>query len=67
MKRPDYYRPGTSVRVVLRDDPFTGRFGTVASTRNDAGDMVHRVEFGGGEWATYLAPELRSRDGRGDA
>jgi hypothetical protein len=41
----DYYPPNTHVLVVMSGDPFTGQVGKVVSTRNDGGDMVHKVEF----------------------
>jgi hypothetical protein len=54
-----YYPPLTVVRVVVPGDLYTGQTGTVTATRNDAGDMVHRVVFAGGS-ADFLGNELRA-------
>lgn len=54
----DYYPPRTRVRVIVAGDPFTGRLGVVDETRNDAGDMVHRVAFRDGGRADYYADEI---------
>ncbi|AFC45932.1 hypothetical protein [Mycobacterium intracellulare] len=61
----DYYPPNTHVFVVMPGDPHTGEVGTVTETRNDAGDMVHKVQFCEGRddyphhVGYYLADELR--------
>lgn len=66
----DYYPPNSHVRVVAPDDPydpFKDWSGTVDWTRNDGGEMVHRVRFGDGNSSWYYADELidtRSRDTR---
>jgi methionyl-tRNA formyltransferase len=56
----DYYHPRSTVVVVVRGDRYTGQTGTVVSTLNDAGDMVHRVRFNGATNGTadYYAHEL---------
>jgi hypothetical protein len=57
--KADYYPPNSRVCIVVPADPFTGWVGTVDRTYNDAGDMVHRVQFGDGNCAYYMAEELR--------
>lgn len=60
-----YYPPHTRVRVVMTGDPHTGEVGTVTETRNNAGDMVHKVQFCEGRddyphhVGYYIAEELR--------
>ncbi|MCV7259196.1 hypothetical protein [Mycobacterium shimoidei] len=58
-----YYAPPTRVFVLLPGDPHTGQRGVVVSTRNDAGDMWHRVQFADGATADYLAEELAAAEG----
>ncbi|KMO73886.1 hypothetical protein [Mycolicibacterium chubuense] len=58
----DYYKRGTRVRVALSGDPRNRQQGRVVSSYNDAGDMVHVVEFGGGETGEYITEELRSAE-----
>ncbi|ORA69185.1 hypothetical protein BST23_00530 [Mycolicibacterium elephantis] len=54
-----YYPPKTRVVVLAHAPlPHAGQRGTVVSTRNDAGEMWHRVRFGDGATAEYLAEEL---------
>lgn len=57
----DYYRRGTRVRVAVSGDPRNRQQGRVVSSYNDAGDMVHVVEFGG-ETGEYITEELRSAE-----
>lgn len=57
-----YHANGAVVRVAVAGDPYRGRVGTVIRSYNDAGEMVHVVEFGDGENADYTTEELRSGD-----
>ncbi|OBF96338.1 hypothetical protein A5773_12995 [Mycobacterium sp. 852014-52450_SCH5900713] len=67
-----YYNNGHEVRVVLPNDPYTGRVGTVERTfLDDGGDMVHVVLFraergdyppGPHQTAYYFADELKSAE-----
>jgi len=66
--KADYYPPNTRVCVAAPEDgtdPFRGWVGTVDWTRNDGGEMVHRVRFDDGNSSWYYAHELidtRSKD-----
>lgn len=53
------YPVGTFVRVVAKADPFRAWAGTVDQLFTDEdGDQVHRVQFGDGNCAYYLADEV---------
>jgi hypothetical protein len=51
------------VFVLVSGDLYSGQRGTVVSTRNDAGDMWHRVRFADGATADYLPEELAAAEG----
>jgi hypothetical protein len=55
-----YYRPTTRVRIDIPADPHAGEGGTVESTRNIAGDMVHVVRFSDGTKGEYFGDDLRA-------
>lgn len=59
-----YYPPNARVVVLVPRDPYTGQRGVVVSTRNDSGDMWHRVRFADGATADYLPEELTASDGK---
>lgn len=53
------YQIGTFVRVVAEGDPFRAWAGTVDELHtDDDGAQVHRVQFGDGNCAYYLADEV---------
>lgn len=53
------YPIGAFVRVVAEADPFRAWAGTVDQLFTDEdGDHVHRVQFGDGSSAFYLADEV---------
>jgi hypothetical protein len=61
-QRVSYYPNRTRVRVALPGDPYNRRVGTVESSYNDVGDLMHVVRFADGSTADYTADELRSAD-----
>jgi hypothetical protein len=63
-----YYDRGHRVLVITPRDPYYGHVGVVTGAYNDAGDMVHRVAFDGGNTAEsgdYFTDELVSAQGGG--
>ncbi|QZY45075.1 MULTISPECIES: hypothetical protein [Mycolicibacterium] len=58
-----YYSRGAAVRVALPGDPRNRQEGRVVRSYNDGGDMVHVVEFDGGERNEYTTEELRAVTG----
>lgn len=58
--KADYYAPRHQVIVVLPGDPHRHRVGTVDTTRNIGGDMLHIVRFADGTKAQYWAEDLTS-------
>ena len=56
-----YYQRGMRVRVIVPGERYK-HVGVVASSFNDAGDMVHRVKFPDGALDLYATEELRSAD-----
>ena len=60
MAKCDYYPPNQHVFVVAPGDPNRHRIGTVDTTRNLGGDMLHVVRFSDGTKAQYWADEITS-------
>lgn len=58
--KADYYQPNTQVFVTAPGDANRHRIGTVDTTRNLGGDMLHVVRFTDGTKASYWADELTS-------
>jgi hypothetical protein len=59
-----WYRKGEHVRIFAPGTPHNREVGTVVSSRNDAGDMIHTVRFADGTSEQYMADELISTNSK---